>query len=459
MTDGLTRTFAAYVTHDFGELPPESLREARRRLLDSIGVAFAALDHPGPVAVRRYAESAFRYGGDSTVWGTQLRVPAEVAALTNGVAVRYLDYSDNYFSLNGGHPSDIIGGLVALAEERGRSGRELLEAIVVGYEVGAAFNDTFYLRERGWDQTNMTGVAAWGGVVRLLGLTQQEAEDALAITVVPRAGMSQARFGDVAMWKGFAGPDAVRFAVYAGKLAEAGVQGPFQPFEGPKGFINQLLDGHVERPEGLDRLRELQPPTSILLGNIKAWPVGSVSQNAVSAAVALHEQLEDGEEVTSAKVSTFGVSITVMGSLEKYRPMTRETADHSLPYAVASALRYGVIDEDTYLPERFTSPEMHDFLQHKLEIVEDPELSARYPREMPARIEIETTHGRSLHVQVDSAPGSVGNPFTDEELEHKFRRISGPVFEDRTDAVIETVKSLEGASDIGELVRLLTLDR
>ncbi|HEX2280181.1 MAG TPA: MmgE/PrpD family protein, partial [Thermomicrobiales bacterium] len=354
MSDNLTRALAAYVVSDV-EVEPKVRREARRRILDSIGVAFAALDHPGPRAVRSYAATAFPEGGPATVWGSDRRVPVEVAALVNGVAVRCLDYNDNYFSLGGGHPSDMIGGLLALAEVRNRSGAELLDAVVIGYEIGASYNDSLNMRERGWDQTNMLGMAAWGGVVRLLGLNQAQAEDALGITVVPRVGLGQARYGNVPMWKGFAGPDAVRFAVYAGLLAEAGVQGPFEPLEGKRGFLQALFDGVIANPEGLQGIFEMRPPSGILRGNMKAWPLGSVAQNAVSAAVEVHRRLEPGEEVRTVTIRTFDVSIEVMGSPEKYRPRTRETADHSLPYTVVAALRQGEINEESFSPDRYAS--------------------------------------------------------------------------------------------------------
>lgn len=456
MTDGLTRAYASYAVGDV-EVPPQVRREAWRRTLDSIGVAFAALSHPGPEAVRRYAEAAFPDGGTATVWGTGQRVPLEVAALVNGVAVRCLDYNDNYFSLNGGHPSDIIGGLIAVAEARGNSGAELLDAIAIGYEAGAVYNDSISMRHRGWDQTNMTGIAAWAGVARLLHLTQEQAEDALAMTVVPRVGLGQARYGNVPMWKGFAGPDAVRFAVYAGLLAEAGVQGPFEPFEGKRGFLAQLTGGVIDHPEGLAPLYEQHPPSGILRGNMKAWPLGSVAQSAVSAAVQVHRQLQPGEEMVDVTITTFDVSIDVMGSPEKYAPPTRETADHSLPYLVVAALRDGKVDESSFEASSYADPEMHRFLQSSVHAIADPELSARYPAEMPAIVEVTTSLGRTLSGQVDSAPGSVGNPFSDEELNDKFRICCAHLLGERTDEVIEAVAGLESAPGVRHLVDLLAV--
>lgn len=100
MTDDVARTFARYAVSDFasaGGVPDATRKEAERRVLDSIGVAMGALDHPGPAAARRYA-AAMAQGSGCRVWGTDLLVSAEVAALVNGAAIRCLDDIDTYFS-------------------------------------------------------------------------------------------------------------------------------------------------------------------------------------------------------------------------------------------------------------------------------------------------------------------------------------------------------------------------
>lgn len=441
MTDQVARAIAGYAVADFGVVAPRVRDEARRRVVDSVGVALAALDHPGPVAARAYARTMASASG-SLVWGTDLRVPVEVAALVNGVAVRCLDFNDAYFSRDSTHPSDMIAGLLAVAEARGRSGADLLDAIAVGYEVAVATCDAFGVRTRGWDQTNITAIGACAALARLLGLDREQAEHALAMTVVPRAGMLQARFGEVAMWKGFGGPDAVRSALYACLLAEAGVRGPSQPFEGPKGFVALLLDGHVGDRAPIDRLAQGQPPQRILDTHLKRWPVGYVAQSAVEAAHRVHAQLRPDDTIGSVRIATYRMAVDVMAGEEKWAPGTRETADHSLPYVVAAMLRDGDIGEATFDLERVRSQETHAFLRERVTVVAEPDLTARYPRSFPARVEVVTGAGRRVAARVDDPPGSAANPLSDAALADKFERLCTPVLGDRAGEILAAARRL-----------------
>lgn len=456
MTDSMARTIARYAVADFGAADPRVRDEARRRVLDSVGVAMAALDHPGPRAVRAYART-MATGSGSRLWGTDLLVPPEIAALANGVAVRCLDFNDAYFSRDSTHPSDMIPGLLAVAEERGCSGAGLLDAIAVGYEVAVATCDAFGVRTRGWDQTNITAMGACAGTARLLGLDAEQAGHALAMTVVPRAGMLQARYGNVAMWKGFGGPDSVRSAIYACLLAEAGVEGPSEPFEGPKGFVALLLDGHVPDRGAVDRLAELPAPSKILDTHIKRWPVGYVAQSAVEAAYEVQAQLRPGDRITSVEIATYGMAVEVMASREKFAPTTRETADHSLPYVVAAMLQDGDISEASFDLERVRSPDVHRFLRERVTVVEDPSMTARYPMSFPARVEVLTDEGPAWAAHVDDPPGSARNPLSDAALEHKFHRLCGGVLGDRAAEIIATIDDLAAAEDVRPLARLLAV--
>lgn len=454
MSDAIARAIARYAVADFPSVEDRVLHEARRRLLDSLGVGLAALGHPGPVAARAYAR-CFGTAAGSLVWGTDLRVPAEIAALVNGVAVRCLDFNDSYFSRDSTHPSDMVAGLLAVAESRGRTGRDLLEAIAVGYEVAVAACDAFGVRERGWDQTNITALGACAGAGRLLGLDRQRMEHAVAMTVVPRAGMLQARYGNVAMWKGFGGPDAARAAVAACLLADAGVSGPNEPFEGPKGFVALLLGGDVPDSAPLERLAGCEPPTRILDTHVKRWPVGYVAQAAVEAAHRVHGELEPGEEIAAVEIATFRMALDVMASPEKWAPASRETADHSLPYVVAAMLRDGDIGEAAFALARVRAAETHAFLRDRVTVVEDPVLTARYPASFPARVSVRTDRGRALHAQVDDPPGSARNPMTDDVLEAKFHAACGPVLGSRAAEVATAVRRLADGLPLDGLTRLL----
>lgn len=454
MSDSISRAIAAYAVHTWPAHDEGARREARRRLLDSIGVAFAGFDHPGPRAALRYAKRLATDRG-CVLWGTSLRAPAEVAGFFNGALIRCLDFNDAYFGRDSTHPSDMIGALVAVAEERGSTGAQLLDAIAVGYEVAADCADAFGVRANGWDHVNITSVGACAAVARLIGLTADQAEQAIALTVVPNGAMLQTRAGNLSMWKGMAAPHGARLAVTACHLAEAGVEGPYEPFEGKRGFVALLLDGVVPVPAALDRLRDLEPPTRIGDTHLKAWPLGYVSQSAVAATLEARAKIPQGVTIEHIRVSTYGVAVELMGSPEKYRPGNRATADHSLPYVVVAALDDGAITEETFAQDRIVAPATHERLRRVVEVVEDPALTAAYPGSHSARVELVATSGETFAAQVDHPPGHAANPLSDEALTAKFIHGAQPILGSRVEAVHAAVDALEHAGDVTSLTALL----
>src|SRR5579883_2879139 len=195
VSDRLSRMVAEYAAGVRGEdVPPEALHEAKRRLLDSIGVALAAFTEDSPRAARAYAYDWPASSG-ATLWGTPWTASVEAAAFANGVAVRYLDFNDTYLSKEPLHPSDCIPALFALAEWRGIPPREFLTAVVTAYEIGVTLCDAASLRAHGWDHVNYLGIAVAAAAARMLGVGPERIEHALAVASVPHAAMRQTRAG------------------------------------------------------------------------------------------------------------------------------------------------------------------------------------------------------------------------------------------------------------------------
>jgi len=424
MSDRFSRTFAAYAAETtWDRLPAETVHEVERRVLDSVGVAVAALDEGAPVAARRYAAA---HPGSATIWGTDGRADAEVAGFANGVAVRALDFNDTYLSLEPLHPSDAIAALLALAEVRGLSGPELIRAVAISYEVSVSLCDAASLRTHGWDHVGFLGIGAACGAGALLGLSQEAIEHAISIAAIPHAAMRQTRAGELSMWKGAAAANAARHAVFGASIAEAGMTGPNEPFEGEMGFVRQLLGGEPFDDEPLKRLEALEPPIRISDTYVKFWPVEYHAQSAVDASLRLHAQLA-GREIASVRIDTFRTSYEIIAKdPEKWDPRTRETADHSIQYIVCAALRDGEVTVATFDPARFRRSETLELLQQRTTVEEDPELSAGYPDGIPNRITVTTTDGETLTERVDHPRGHARNPMTDDELVAKFRaNVSG----------------------------------
>ena len=421
MADRISTLLARYACDAAPDgLAPETAHEVRRRVLDGVGVAIAGLDEPAATAARRYAAGLL---GEATVWGTDLRSSAEVAGFANGVAVRCLDFNDTYLSLEPLHPSDTIAALLSLAEARGLGAPALLEAIAVAYEVGVTLCDAASPRAHGWDHVNVIGIAAACGAGRLLDLPIETVEHAIAITVVPHAAMRETRAGELSMWKGAAAAHAARSAVTATLLAEAGMTGPFRPFEGDMGFVRQVLDGVTFDAGALAALASLQAPRRILDTYVKRWPVEYHAQSAVDATLALREELGgDTSRIASVRIDTFRASYDIIAKdPEKWDPRTRETADHSIQYIVCAALQDGDVTRRTFALERIRRPDTLELLRERTTVEQDEALTAGYPAGIPNRVTVTTTDGFALVREVAYPRGHARDPMSDEEVAAKYR--------------------------------------
>lgn len=456
MRDRYQELFAAYATAHY-ELPGETIHEVERRILDSLGVGIAAFDGDTPRVARALALDAPLPDG-ATILGTNRRTLAALAAFANGAAVRYLDFNDTYLSLEPLHPSDVIPPLLALAETRHSSGRALITAIAIAYEIGVDLCDAASLRAHKWDHVNYIAIMVAAGAAHLLGLTLEQTEHALAIATVPHASMRQTRAGELSMWKGAAAANSSRNAVFAALLAEKGMTGPFQPFEGEMGFCELL----THAPFDLGKLGSIvnrQPPRRILDTYIKKYPVEYHAQSAVDAALEIHREIQ-GAQIKAVHIDTFKASYEIIAKdPEKWQPRTRETADHSIQYITIVALEDGEITQKSFDLARIRSPRTQEFLARHMTLAEKPELTAGYPDGIPNTITVTTSDGRTLSRTVRYPRGHARNPMTDVEVTAKFKaNVAGRLAPEQVQAVCDAVWSLDARADVAELPRLLAVE-
>ncbi len=462
MSDRTSRLLAAYAAAtSWDRLPPETVHEVKRRFLDSIGVAIAGLDERAAVAARAYAAVLPDPNG-VTVWGSSLRAGPEAAAFANGVAVRCLDFNDTYLSMEPLHPSDAIPALIALAEWRDASARELIAAIAVAYEVSVTLCDAASLRTRGWDHVNFLGIGVACSAGRLLGLSPSRIEHAISIATVPHAAMRQTRSGELSMWKGTAAANSARNAIFAALLASKGMTGPSEPFEGEMGLIEQLLGGEGFDEDVLWRLEDRAPPTRILDTFIKFWPVEYHAQSAVEAALQLPARvLRDPDRIAAIRIETLKPSYDILAKdPEKWDPNTRETADHSLPYIATAALLDGEVTRRTFDPVRFREPRTLDIVKNRVTVeVLHPEFEEGYPEGVLNRISVTTGDGRIFVAEVAYPRGHARNPMSDEEVVTKYRTNVAERWTPETIALVQhLVWDLEAQPGIAELTAALAVE-
>lgn len=441
--DTLAGTIARWAAElTFGDLPHGTIHEANRRVLDSIGCALGAYRSAPATIARDVARSAADSPG-SSVWGTRHRSRPELAAFANGAMVRYLDYNDTYLSLEPAHPSDNIPAAAAVAQAAGLGGPDLILGLVIGYEVQCRQCDAASLRAHGWDHVYYGALSTAVLAGRLWGLDAHQIEHALGIAGVSNIATRQTRTGQISMWKACAFSNAARNGIFAADLARRGMTGPHEIYEGPKGIFRQLTG-----------------PFDLVLGHgdymiektyIKYWPAEYHAQSAIDAMLRLRPAI-GGRPVKSIHIDSFEAAVSIIGSEpEKWRPTSRETADHSLPYCVAVALLDGDVTLDSFDEARLSDPPILDLLD-KTTIAEDPALNPGYPEGIPNRLRVTLEDGAVLEERVDFPRGHARNPMTDDEVVAKFRRLADGVVRDAVaEEIVERCMTLERQQDLAPL--------
>lgn len=446
----------------YQRLPPEVVHEVKRRILDSLGCAFGAWTAAPCRIARRHAQSTKVLAG-ATLWGTSHKTLPDLAAFANGALVRYLDFNDTYLSKEPAHPSDNLAAALAVGEAVRASGKHVIEAIALAYEIQCRLCDAAALRPRGWDHVTYGPFSSALTAAKLLRLSRKQTVQAVNLAGVANIALRQTRVGDLSMWKACAFSNATRNGVFAALLARGGMSGPSPIFEGEKGFM-KLVSGPFELPAfGGERETQHEPAAGykILDTYIKHFPVEYHAQTAVEAALVLREELLNAEgpsgldAVTDIEIGSYEVAIEIIGrDKEKWHPRTRETADHSFPYCVAVALLDGTVTLHSFGSARLTDPRLHTLMQ-KVRVVEQPDFTDWYPQAMPTRLAVRTATGREFVKQVDFPLGHPRNPMSDREVEEKFRTLAGRLL-DRTRAgkVIEQIWQLERLPDVSALMPL-----
>ncbi|MDA8103729.1 MAG: MmgE/PrpD family protein [Nitrospiraceae bacterium] len=434
---------------------PVTDRAAKRFILDSLGTAFGGFYEDTPTAVRHLMRSAPVGEGGCSVIGDTVKVVPAMAAFANSAMVRYLDLNDSYGSTVGvGHPSDYIAAALATAERVGASGARLLAAVNLSYEVFCRLTDATKIGVDKWDHVINGAVAAAASSAYLLGLSDEQTRHALSLALTPNLALQVTRLGTLSMWKGCAAGNACRNGIFAADVAAAGISGPEAPFEGRGG----LLEAIGQEPD-LELMRREGMRPAILDCHIKRYPSGYFSQGAVEAAENVRAELATAGEIERVVVGTFEFGSRVMaGDREKWHPTTRETADHSIPYAVATALVNGTLHRSDFDEESLRRPEVLFLLDH-LEVVVDPECQSAWPEACMNKVTVWDKDGREHTSTVRYYRGHALNPLSDEEVEAKYADQADPVIGTaRAKELAQLVWSLEQLSDVSDLFRATVPD-
>ncbi len=442
--DRTTEMLSAYVCGlTYEELGPVVVQQVKRTLVDTIG----GYDSEPAVIARALAEGA-QGGISSRLLGSPTGTTPDLAAFANGVAVRYLDCNDSYFSPGGGHPSDMIPAVLAMAGPLKSNGPDVITAIALAYEVFCRLSDEVVAGDLGWDQGIFSVIGAVCGAARVMGLNREQTGNAISLAITPHLPLGVTRTGELSMWKGCAAASASRSAIFAAQLAEKGMSGPDEPFEGRRGLWEQAVGREVTVPDFPLGGARGDDPFRITQTIFKSYPSQIHTQSPIGLALQLREKVS-ADSIHSIHIDTYKVAASTASSEpEKWDPKTRETADHSIPWLVASALLEGPVTPFSFTDERIASSAIRDVMS-RITLAEEPDFTTRYPREYNCRITL-TCSGGSIHTAHTAWPkGHRSNPMSDTEVETKFRNFAGAALSSaQCDRALEAIWTLDGLSNL-----------
>ena len=422
----------------YEDLSDSAAQQLKIRVLDSLGCAIGALDGAPIHALRAHLVD---FGGneDVTLLGGGQTAP-DRAALYNSALVRYLDYNDSYLAEGETcHPSDNLGSVMAATEYAGGSGKDLLTALAVAYQVQCRLSDEAPVRAKGFDHTVQGQYAAAAGAAKALGLTPEQTANAIAISGTAHNALRVTRTGEISHWKGLAYPETGFTATHSAFLARRGITGPPEVFEGNKGFMHSIA-GEFEidwAAEDLERVTDTI---------IKKYNAEIHSQATLEGALELKREHDiDPAVIDKIEVDTFDVAFDIIGGGEegdKTIVRRKEEADHSLHYMTAVALLDDQVLPAQYEQSRIEADDVQSLLR-TVDVQERPEYSDRFPGHMVCDIRIHAD-GEVYETHKEDYEGFHTRPMSWDTVSEKFVRLAEPYTEVALrEDIIEAVQDLK----------------
>jgi 2-methylcitrate dehydratase PrpD len=445
MATGLTGRVAGFAAQlQFADLPAEVVHEAKRALVDHVGVALAAADHPSVEAMLRVSQRMVGPGPHTVIGRTEGATMA-YAALLNGFAAHLLDYDDTFnpgeTTVHGSAP--VWPVIFALAERTAVSGALALTAFVAGFEtqcrLGLAAGDEHY--EIGWHVTGTVGhVGAAAAAGRLLGLPAPELTQALGSAGTQAAGLKAVYGTDgKPLHAGKAAMDGLLSAV----MADEGITSSLAILEGVRGFLAVMSpDPHPDRlVDGLGE-RWLLPSNGY-----KPYPNGSLTHPAMDAVLSLRAEHGFGaDDVIAVRATVNPKAATTTG---RVNPRTGLEAKFSMTHGVAVAL----VARRPRLSD-FADPAAVDPVIVALRDLVDVRPDATVGKRA-AVVTVDLADGASVTCRVDDNKGSPGNPMSDDDLSDKFGDNAAPILGvERAAEVLAACWSVDKFDDVADMVRM-----
>lgn len=440
----------------YEDIPKEALKEAKRFLLDSIGCAFSAIGIESVEAINNYVKD-LSSKHQSTVIGYGYKTDMPFAALMNSLLIRSLDCNDIYWEQDPSHPSDIIPAVISAGEFAKRSGRDILVGIVIAYELEMRMCNAAFpgIREVGWHHAALTQFVSPVAAGKMLGLSKDKIVSAIGINGSSHFTLGGVVAGNITNMKNAADPFAVESGVRAALMANKGFSGPKEVFEGKEGLFEVISNVRWNKEALIEGLGE---NFLITRCGYKPFPTEALTHQPITATLEIMEENNiDPKDVQEVLVETTTRGADILSDPSKYKPYTKETADHSLPYCIATAIAKGRVSHADFEEEALKDEFVWSLLD-KIKVIANPEIDALFPKIKRAIVTIKTSKD-TYTKQEDFAKGQPERPLSDSELNAKFKYNAGKYLTDTAmDRIIELTYDLDKIEDIEKYMEVLKCD-
>lgn len=427
MEKSISRQIAEFAVRlRFEELPAEVINEVKRYLYDSVGCAYGAY-HTKDVNIVRDIYREMGGKEEATVFAFGDRIPAVNATLVNSLMIRALDFNDIYWKEDPSHPSDIIPAALTVGEMVGASMKEVIVGIVLAYEFEQRLCEFAVpgVRERKWHHATLTQFVSPVVAGKLLGLTVDQMVHAIGINGSHNHTIGCPTAGQLTMMKNTVDPMAVQSGVFAALMAKKGYTGTEKVFEGKEGLMDVFGPAWaVEKLTG-----GLGEKYKILECSMKAFPTEALTHTHITAALkAVRNNNINYDQIESVTVTTIARACDILFDPHKYRPESRETADHSLPYCIAAAIVDKQITTQSFSEEKLKDKRIWEVID-KIKGEASVEFEKMFPAKQPSRVVVRTKDGREYSEYLEYPKGDPREPMTMDDLQAKFNALSSKIMD------------------------------